>query len=61
MTIAGLLVPVFGPFIDLALDEVVSDTYFGPNDGAPRVSSWTVVPQIAPGSRYGFILQGELF
>jgi len=101
-----LLVPVFGPFVDLgarnshgcssgnttcevfdpviktylALDgaaqmagavllttgylftkkEFVSDTYYG-RASAPRVATWTVVPQVTPGSRYGLMLRGELF
>jgi hypothetical protein len=41
--------------------EYVSDTYFSPNNGAPRVSSWTVLPQMIPGSRYGLTLLGQLF
>jgi hypothetical protein len=103
-----LLVPVFGPFMDLgargsrtctsasgevdcvfepiiriylALDgvvqvagavllttglvfrkkELVSDTYYGLSTGGPRITSWTVVPDVLPGSRYGLAFRGQLF
>jgi hypothetical protein len=106
-----LLVPVFGPFIDLgarnqhgcdsnvtassvtcnvfdpviktylALDgvaqatgallltlgyalpkkEFVSDSYYGSRSPGTGIASWTVVPQVTPGSRYGLMLRGELF
>jgi hypothetical protein len=35
--------------------------YLALNDDAPRVSSWTVLPQMIPGSRYGLTLLGQLF
>jgi hypothetical protein len=41
--------------------EFVSDTYYGWKSGTPRVATWTVVPQVTPGSRYGLMLRGELF
>jgi len=41
--------------------EFVSDAYYGLSSGGPHVASWTVVPQVAPGMRYGVSLVGELF
>jgi len=32
--------------------ELVSDTYYGGSGGGPRISWWTVVPDVLPGSHY---------
>jgi hypothetical protein len=40
--------------------EFVSDSYYG-RTSSPAVATWTVVPQVAPGSRYGLMLRGALF
>jgi hypothetical protein len=41
--------------------EFVSDTYYGARPNPPLVATWTVVPQVIPGSRYGLMLRGALF
>jgi hypothetical protein len=41
--------------------EFVSDTYYGFVNHGPRLASWTVLPQVTPGSRLGLTLLGEIF
>jgi hypothetical protein len=41
--------------------EFVSDTYYGFHGKGPQIASWTLLPQVTPGSRYGLTLMGELF
>jgi hypothetical protein len=41
--------------------EYVSDTYYGRSARGPRIATWTVVPQVTPGARYGLMLRGEVF
>jgi hypothetical protein len=41
--------------------ELVSDTYYGLSTAGPRIASWTIVPEVLPGSRYGLGFLGQLF
>jgi hypothetical protein len=41
--------------------EFVADSYYSGKLTGPRMTSWTVVPQVTPGARYGLMLRGEVF
>jgi hypothetical protein len=41
--------------------EFVSDTYYSASQRGPRLSLWSVTPDVVPGSRYGLMLRGAIF
>ena len=41
--------------------ELVSDTYYGRTEHGPRIATWSLTPDVMPGSRYGLVLRGAIF